>query len=83
MEESTVRQVWRLTRLLVGIKGRTREVVPPGNEGISNDVVENKGKFSSSAGISNDVIENTPLAPMNPTIFMKTKQLGQAGGAGS
>jgi hypothetical protein len=44
MEESSFRQVWRLTNLLIGIKGRTLEVVPPGNEGISNDVIENKGR---------------------------------------
>jgi hypothetical protein len=66
MEESSFRQVWRLSNLLIRIKSRTLEVVPPGNEGISNDV-----------------IENTALVPLNPTMYMKTKQIGNTSGAGS
>jgi hypothetical protein len=45
MEVSSFRQVWQLTRSLIGIRGRVLEVVLPGNEGISNDVVEKKGRI--------------------------------------
>jgi hypothetical protein len=83
IEESSIRQVWRLMRLLIEIKGRILKVVPPGNEAISDDIVENKGRFSSSAGISNDFIENTPLVPLKPTILVKTKQIRKSSGAGS
>jgi hypothetical protein len=43
------------------VKGRALEVVPPGNEGLSDDLAENKGKLFSPAGISNDVVENMQL----------------------
>jgi hypothetical protein len=66
-----------------GIKGRTLEVLLPGNEDISNDVVENKGRIYSSAGISNDFIENTPLIPLNPTMFVKIKEISKASSTGS
>jgi hypothetical protein len=73
MEESSFRQVWRLTNLR--IKDRVLEVVPPGNEGISNDIIENKGIKKPSAGISYDLIENKPLKLLNPSILLKIKEL--------
>jgi hypothetical protein len=81
VEELSFPQVRRLTNFPIGSKGRTLEVIPPGNEGISDDVVENKGRFQTSAGISNDVIENTPLVRRNPTILMKIKEMGKASSA--
>jgi len=45
VEERSFCQVWGLTGLLIGFKGLTREGVPPGYEGLSHDLVENKGRF--------------------------------------
>jgi hypothetical protein len=63
MERLSFSQAQPLTNLFVGINGRTPNVVPPGNEGLSDDVGEKKGRFLSSTGVSQDLIENTPLTP--------------------
>jgi hypothetical protein len=63
MERLSFGQVGPATKLLVGFKRLTREVVPPGNEGLSHDAVENKGRVLPSSRVSHDLIENTPLTP--------------------
>jgi len=44
MEDSSFLQVWRLTDMLMRLKRRPLHVPPPLDEGISDDVDENKGK---------------------------------------
>jgi hypothetical protein len=39
MEESSFRQMWRLTNLLLGVKGQAQGVAPPRNEGSSRHVL--------------------------------------------
>jgi hypothetical protein len=44
MEDSSLRQVWRITNLLMKIKQGARTQRDVKNEGCSQDLVENKGR---------------------------------------
>jgi hypothetical protein len=61
MEDSSLRQSWRLTNVLIRVRIGALTQRDVKNEGTSGDMYENKGTWKMKNGTSGDVDENTQV----------------------